>query len=116
MTPAERKLLGAVLRWARADGVTVSWHRWTRRGPIEQRWGVVHDGHEQKLTIWRGRDTGKDYWVTSIAEALDVLAALGIVPARFSTAYRAGWDAYIEAEDSGVSGAPYRALAPAVQS
>lgn len=102
MTAAERILLLALFRWARAEGGLEyrSIYRWTRRGPIEQRWGVSFDGVKPWLSIWRGRDTAKDYWIRDVAEAVDVLAALGIVPARFSTAYRAGWDAAGGAPDS----------------
>lgn len=91
MTAEERALLRAVLRWARASGVESDYHRWTRRGPIEQRWGVSwEDSSTPKLLIWRGRDTGQDYWVRSIAEAVELLVALDILPMRFSAAYEAG--------------------------
>lgn len=95
MTAAERALLLALFRWARADGVEFGTaYRWTRRGPVEQRWGVSYLGDDSPfLTIWRGRANARDYWVADLAEAVDLLAALGIVPARFTTAYRAGWDA-----------------------
>lgn len=95
MAPTERALLLAVMRWARAEGIEFeSAYWWTRRGPIEQHWGVsLLDGESPFLTVWRGRDTGRDYWVRSLAEAIDLLVTLGILPARFSTAYRAGWDA-----------------------
>lgn len=38
--------------------------------------------------------------VASVTQALDLLVALGYLPARFSTAYRAGWDARAEATDA----------------
>lgn len=38
--------------------------------------------------------------VTSVTQALDLLVALGYLPARFSTAYRAGWDARADATDA----------------
>ena len=94
MTPAERSLLLALFRWARAEGITyggANW--WSRPGPIEQRWGIDFESDCDFLRIWRGRNTSRRYWVASITEAVDVLVALGIAPARFSTAYRAGWDA-----------------------
>lgn len=96
MTTDERRLLLSVFRWAYAEGfeLTTAYHRWTRRGPIEHRWGVsLEDPESPRLLIWRGRTNGRDYWVASIAEAVDLLVTLGILPARFSTAYRAGWDA-----------------------
>jgi hypothetical protein len=98
VTRAERTLLLAVFRWARAEGGMQwgRWHyRWTRQsGPREQWLGVEFDpGDGEFLSLYRGRATGRDYWVADIAEAVDVLAALGILPAQFSTAYRAGYDA-----------------------
>lgn len=121
MTPAERSLLLALLRWARAEGmVSTGASRWTRPGQIEQRWGVSCDpGFSPVLTIWRGRDTARDYWVRSVAEAVDLLVALGIAPARFSTAYRAGWDAHLDAAAGFAVGSitrdEFRATHPAVR-
>jgi hypothetical protein len=103
VTPAERALLRELFRWARTEGDldvsgTYMWCRRFRR-PESERWGVNffardwEPGEPVALGIWRGTSTTKNYWVESIAEAVDVLVALGIVPARFSTAYRAGWDA-----------------------
>lgn len=105
MTPSERTLLLALFRWARAKGGLAygTHYTWTRLGPREQRWGVSfypgdwEPGEPVALEIWRGRDTMKTYWVTDVAEAVDLVAALGIVPARFSTAYRAGYDACMRA-------------------
>jgi hypothetical protein len=117
VTPAERSLLLALFRWARAEGLQFGGaSRWTRRGPIEQRWGVSCDpGYSAFLTIWRGRDTARDYWVASIAEAVDLVVALGIAPARFSTAYRAGWDAANRYAAVAHYGDAYRTVRPAVR-
>jgi len=101
MTRAERILLLAVFRWAHREGGLAygSAYTWTRFGAREQRWGVSfcakdwEPGETVALEIWRGKETSKDYWVKDIAEAVDVLAALGILSAQFSTAYRAGYDA-----------------------
>lgn len=116
MTPAERTLLLALFRWARAQGGLTygSSYTWTRFGPRDQRWGVSfyaddwETGKPVALDIWRGRETSKDYWVRDIAEAVDVLAALGIVPARLSTAYRAGYDACMQAHRIAKSRLPAR--------
>jgi len=95
MTPAERSLLLALFRWARAEGLeygTTSW--WCHRtGPREDWWGVDFNVGDECMTIWRGRMTGRSYFVASVTEAVDLVVALGMVPARFSAAYRAGWDA-----------------------
>jgi hypothetical protein len=101
VTPAERTLLLALFRWARTEG-GMEWgrwaHRWSRqRGPREQWLGVDFDSEDgEYLSIYRGRVNARDYWVGSLVEAVDVLAALGIVPARFSSAYRAGWDVCVD--------------------
>jgi hypothetical protein len=113
VTADERALVREVLAWARAEGVRLDGaSRWT--SPPPHRWGVDFVSGDEYLAIWRlGQNTGKDYFVGGVAEAVDVLCALGILPPRFSTAYYAGWNAYIEADESGVAGAAYRALAPA---
>lgn len=116
MTAAEWALLRQVIRWARAEGVESRYHGWTRRGPIADRWGVsLEDAESPRLLIWRGRANGRDYWVASIAEAVDVLVALGILPARFSTAYRAGWDAGMGYAVTATYGDEYRSIVPAVK-
>lgn len=51
--------------------------------------------------------------VASVAQAIDLLVALGYLPARFSTAYRAGWDAYNEASEIGEAARPYTEMMPA---
>jgi hypothetical protein len=103
VTAAERTLLLALFRWARTEGGLEygGLYTWARRGfhEPEKRWGITFDptewteGGPVELEIWRARITMKSYWVASIAEAVDMLAAIGIAPARFSTAYRAGYEA-----------------------
>jgi hypothetical protein len=115
VTRAERTLLLAVFRWARTEGGMQwgRWHyRWTRQsGPREQWLGIDFDREDgEYLSIYRGRASGRDYWVADIAEAVDVLAALGILPLRFSTAYRAGYDACMRAHRIAESRMPDRPL------
>jgi hypothetical protein len=97
MTPAERALLLAVFRWAYAERVDlhVLLYKWSRPGPSTTFWGIDYTAERTgcTLAIRRGRLGMADYFVASVAEAVDVLVALGILPAQFSTAYRAGWDA-----------------------
>lgn len=115
MNTHERALLVAAMRWARAEDRVerVNGYEWTRHGLPTLRWSVAwEDPESPKLTIWRGRTTAKEYWVEDIPEAIDVLCALGILPPRFSTAYRSGWDAGYESTESGVVGADYRAIVP----
>jgi hypothetical protein len=120
MTPAERSLLLALFRWARTEGLVWGGANWVSgTGPDGQRWGIDYDPGDEYLYIWRGRVVARRYWVASIAEAVDLVVALGIAPARFSTAYRAGWDAHIDAA-SGITGGTitrdaFRGIYPAVR-
>lgn len=102
MTPAERALLREVFRWARQVGVRLDGGmRWD--GPPPRCWGVDYWHGQEYLLVWRAsKNTGKEYFVTSVAEAVDVLVALGILPARFSTAYAAGWQAAFAVVDRGI--------------
>lgn len=80
---------GATLRLA--DGRTIAWNtysalHWPRAGEVG-----VRDCRLRPLT-W--------HEVESVTQAVDVLVALGYLPARLSSAYRAGWDARAEATDS----------------
>lgn len=115
MTAAERTLLLALFRWARAEG-RMEWgrwaHRWSRQTGSREQWiGVDYDpDYGDRLSLYRGYSAAKDYWFADIAEAVDVLAAIGILPARFSTAYRAGYDACMRAHQIAKSPAPDRPL------
>jgi hypothetical protein len=123
MTPAERSLLLALFRWARAEGGLEygrsSW--WgNRTGPRAQWWNVDYDVGDEYLTVWYGTmPKAKPYYVASVTQAVDLVVALGIAPPRFSTAYRAGWDAHIDAA-SGITGGTitrdeFRGAYPAVR-
>lgn len=115
MTGAERTLLLALFRWARTEG-RLEWGRWHYRwsretGPREQWVGIDYSADDGEfLTLWRGRTNMRTYFVADVAEAVDVLAALGIVPLQFSTAYRAGYDACMRAHRIAESRMPDRPL------
>lgn len=53
------------------------------------------DGMYAEMTVGRKRELGglkvTDRW--TVAQGIDVLVSLGYLPPRFSSAYRAGWDA-----------------------
>jgi hypothetical protein len=58
--------------------------------------------------------------VTTVTEAVDVLVALGFLPARFSSAYRSGWDkangfALARAAHRWIPPTDYAACAPATE-
>lgn len=97
MTAAERTLLLAVLRWARDEGAVA-----TRLWPSDLAWYVAADDGASVLfthgarRIKVRRGAGHTAMpVADIRQAVDLLAALGVIPARFSSAYRAGWDACV---------------------
>jgi hypothetical protein len=126
VTPAERALLRELVRWARTEGgmdYGSPVFMWTRRigVPDEQWWGVTfyarewEAGETARLDIWRWPDNTQGYWVRSVAEAVDVLVALGIAPARFSTAYRAGWDAMGRYAVQAHYGSDWTAIRPAAK-
>lgn len=97
MALAEIALMRAIVHWRRANDIeyvplfsrycgednrTVAW---TALGAqLAPRVGVTPNYH-RALLVW--------YPVTTVTETVDMLVALGYLPARFSTAYRAGWDA-----------------------
>lgn len=91
LTLDEVALLREVFRWARNHDVTrTAWGDAWRQGLKGKM--VTRDEN----TIGWAPDRWSDYhWlaVDSIAQAVDVLVAVGYLPQRFSSAYRAGWDA-----------------------
>jgi hypothetical protein len=80
-----------------------------------------------RLTLDRPGDTGREgteIEPRTVTEAVDLLVAVGFLPARFSSAYRAGWDARHEAAtvacrdgigSPGLDSPEVRALEPAVR-
>jgi hypothetical protein len=85
-----RRLLAAVSRWARENG-------WERLYAIRARQCVERDlavSWEAGLVyvdrVADGHIYSSHVAVASVREALDVLAALGVIPASFSTQYAAG--------------------------
>lgn len=91
----DRQLLAAVGRWSRRTG----WHP-TRVVPGGWRSAdertMVRPVAEGVLEVWRG--IGEDeqpgtpdrYPVRSVTEAVDVLAAIGVLPLELSSGWRAG--------------------------
>lgn len=97
LTKEWAETVGPVIRWAKKEG----WHR-TRGGMIYGRRGVVN------LSVDVTRINGAHYyglrssplpWLEpkSAQQAIDVLAALGVIPARFSSQWREGRDVALEA-------------------
>lgn len=102
MTAAERALLRAVFAWARANVWRLA--HWNDSG--YRSWVAGHSSvglgvagrSTAVLDISQpGRAASLD--VRSVAEAVDLLCAIRILPAHFSTAYRAGWYAHVQGAD-----------------
>jgi hypothetical protein len=93
MTVREIALMRAIVKWRKANGVEVP-------GPQSYR---NHDGRLVTRTAYFGPaeiGVAPRYGVTiewhrvhSFTNAVDLLVALGYLPARFSSAYAAGWHA-----------------------
>lgn len=122
LSTSDIALLRSVLVWARANG----WRRffidenvpgyarnfesWNWTGPILGAAEVFIERTESWTGVaWRfviGGDAGGDEGIElgrqdriEVREAVDVLAALGVIPARFSSAFRAGRDAALDRDE-----------------
>jgi hypothetical protein len=95
---ADRKLLADVHRWARTYGWTsAGWRGW-QNARYEDQATVAVRTNEAGFQVWRkpadaphftGQPT--EYPADSVRQAVDLLVALGILPAQLSSAYTAGW-------------------------
>lgn len=128
MSTAERELLAAISRWNRTDphtGATLKfWHRpwepsfwpgWWRShdGRIEVCWAEDREPSNTIAVTWQEERYGPErvarFEVTSVHEAVDVLVAFGVLPARFSSAFAAG---YREGATDVPAGGPHVEPAP----
>jgi hypothetical protein len=101
LTAEEIALLHEAVRWRRKHDV--QFFLTTSGGFME--WCKREDGKRRCVSLDRGKfDSigvvadyyGESYeWhhVETVTQAVDLLVALGYLPPRFSSAYRAGWDA-----------------------
>lgn len=91
MTRDERKHLAAALAWARADGWQMRWRGLEKGSALADPpcLRVEYDRREETLKVrW---STGiQRMEVASVAEALDLLYAVGLLSVQFSSAYAAG--------------------------
>lgn len=101
-------LLREIARWRRNHGVNYfQWRPGVGFGVFTE-WYRYVDGKRRTVSFEPGSMSSRprlvatvDYHgrelqrlpVTTVTEAVDVLVALGLLPARFSSAYRSGWDA-----------------------
>ena len=92
MTAGEIRLMRAVVRWRREMGIDFIASAALWREPVVGGHAVSYDPPFSHLGI---SHHGKAWqWITvgSVTEAVDILVAKGFLPARFSSAFRAGWD------------------------
>jgi hypothetical protein len=107
MTVGEITLMREIALWRRSHGVDFyrerrigRWVEWTDiandRNVVCENTGESGFSHGTRYYIHDRVD------VQSVTQAVDVLVALGYLPARFSSAYRAGWHASQVWYDPGV--------------
>lgn len=97
MTREERELLAAVHRWARTNGWTPHRLGWANAElPADATLAIRHDAGMYGLAIYHREPggvwpTSGTYWpVDSVRQAVDVLCALGVLPAWLSSQWHAG--------------------------
>jgi len=109
MTVAEIGVMREIVKWRREAGHLFApmnsrylghWAEWRDGARAFGREVTVDHSIPGKFAVRpEGRYvTGRWYVALSFTEAVDILVALGYLPARFSTAYRAGWDAAMDDE------------------
>ena len=104
MTVAEIALMREIVTWRRVNSYAYVPRMWYSGGPEAP--GVAWDFAAGQVGVTPRLDLVQLQWhdVDSLTQAVDVLTALGYLPARFSSAYRAGWEAatiWETAPDSG---------------
>ena len=99
MTVAEIALMREIVRWRRNNGVRYRHLIHTWDGGHGAKAPAVHVSVAgETMGVWRPhaddlRSHWTYLWVESFTQAVDLLVALGYLPPRFSSAYRAGWHA-----------------------
>lgn len=119
MTVAEIGVMREIVRWRRTQGyrcevvssrVLGHWVEWEEA--YNRRSVTVDRSVPEQFAV---REVGRFaynqwYAAKNFTEAVDMLVALGYLPARFSTAYRAGWDAGCDSERVRVDWSEYPAV------
>jgi hypothetical protein len=109
MTVEDIALMREIVKWRRNHGVDFVRRRvygapyWKDYATKREVWFQPREVNP--LTVVRPCEYGTELWdvvAPSLTEAVDLLVAYGFLPARFSSAYRAGWIA------RGVWERPYR--------
>jgi hypothetical protein len=108
LTVDEIALLREVARWRRANGVSyfqwrpgcrigvfTEWYRYDGRKRETLSYEPGSESRCPQVVVTHAYYGGEDKVlpVETVTQAIDVLVALGYLPQRFSSAYRAGWNA-----------------------
>lgn len=113
LTDEDRKLLREVVQWRRANGWGFGFY--PKRGEAD--WtsgdGVLVEadffGYGVQLIVDGGERRRGAFWPRSVREAVDILAALGILPITFSSAYKSGRESALDRMEWRVRIAGYQA-------
>jgi hypothetical protein len=110
MTVDEIAVMREIIKWCKAEGVEetyaarweakkeISWSPNARRAravDLDLRWHGLRVALGGELS-----HTWRDVPARTFTEGVDMLVALGFLPAQFSSAYRAGWEGRNSATDS----------------
>jgi uncharacterized protein (DUF2236 family) len=105
MTVQDIALVREIVRWRRNQGV--EFYRWPKTIGRFSEWKRRLDGKRINVTIDEGgMNATLDYFSLGIVNGIDIplgtvsqtvdcLVAFGFLPPRFSSAYRAGWEAAV---------------------
>lgn len=125
MTVAEIALMRAIVQWRKANSIefvkrSVMGTYWVDpfgETGAKRRSVAIELKHAPSTPMGTAPSGGASYtWhaVETFTQAVDVLVALGYLPARFSSAYRAGWDAGRDDARYGYEHTEYLRVMPAV--
>ncbi len=113
MTVAELALMREIAKWRREQEITYWRARgigrfvvWAKHGAPGARREVTWDPSNEPRELGHGNGWRRSEYVkvANVTQAVDVLVALGYLPARFSSAYRAGWESREYADRSAAAG------------
>jgi hypothetical protein len=114
MTVAEIALMREIVKWRRNHGVDF-WRarrigRFIEWKCFGKNQSVAHDLGDAEISHGSLHGVHDRIDVQTVMQAVDILAALGYLPARFSSSYRAGWDASYIWEHAGTEYDEFRRM------
>lgn len=118
LTLDEIALLREIVKWRRTKGTVFSltcggrgfggapgfaeWRDWTNGQSRSVAWDRPGESNFEQVGMSRdSRRQSYTYFAPeSVGQTVDILVAYGFLPQRFSSAYRAGWEARADATDA----------------